>query len=93
MMRKLLVAGASLNHADHKGNTPLHVACKFNSTKCLDEILRIVSLRKILEASQKRNNDGLSCVHTAAKHSNLDALRKLKTIGVDLNVQVCMYHL
>ena len=91
MIRKLLLAGASLHLTDHKGNTPLHVACKFNSTKCLDEILRYVSLRKILEVSQIRNNEGLTCVHIAVKYGNTDTLRKLCSIGVDLNMQVCLF--
>lgn len=88
MIRKLLIAGASLHLTDHKGNTPLHVACKFSSPKCLDEILRYVSLSTLLKVSQIRNNDGLTCVHVAAKYGNTDTLRKLKNMGVDMNMQV-----
>lgn len=89
MIRKLLIAGASLNIADHKGNTPLHIAAQFNSTKALDELLRYVSLRTILEVAKIRNNDGQTCVHIAAKHGNTDTLCKLKNLGVDMDMQVC----
>ena len=90
MIRKLLIAGASLNITDHKGNTPLHIAAQFNSTKALEEILRYVSLRTVLEVAQIRNNEGQTCVHIAAKQGNTDALRKLKSLGVDMNMQVCV---
>ena len=89
MIRKLLAVGASLNLMDHKGNTPLHVACKLHGTKCLDEMFRSAPLRHIREISEAHNNEGLSCVHVAAKHGNMDVLRKLNNIGVDLNMQVC----
>ena len=88
LVRKLLVSDASLCLTDHKGNTPLHVVCRFSSSKCLEEILRLVKLSTILEAAQIRNNEGLTCMHIAVQHKNTDALRKLKSIGVDVNMQV-----
>ena len=88
LVRKLLVSDASLCLTDHKGNTPLHVVCRFSSSKCLEEILRLVKLSTILEAAQIRNNEGLTCIHIAVQHKNTDALRKLKSIGVDVNMQV-----
>lgn len=91
MIHKLLAAGASIRITDHKGNTPLHIACKLSSTKCLDEMLRYVPLRTLIEVAESPNNDGLTCVHIAAMHSNRETLRRLKTIGVDLNIQVSIY--
>ena len=88
LVRKLLVCDASLSLTDHKGNTPLHVVCRFSSSKCLEEILRLVKLSTILEAARIRNNEGLTCMHIAVQHKNTDALRKLKSIGVDINMQV-----
>ena len=47
-----------------------------------------MKLSTILEAAQIRNNEGLTCMHIAVQHKNTDALRKLKSIGVDVNMQV-----
>ena len=91
MIKKLLVSGASLHITDHKGNTPLHIAAKFSSTKVLEEIVRYVPLQKLLEVSQVRNNDGLTCIHVAATHSNTDTLRKLRSLSMDINMQVCTH--
>jgi len=87
-MRKLLLAGASINIVDHKGNTPLHIAAKFTSTKPLEEIVKYVSIQTILEVSQVRNNEGLSCFHVAAKNGNVEIMRKLRNLGVDVDMQV-----
>lgn len=90
-MRKLLIAGASVNITDHKGNTPLHIAAKFSSTRPLEEIVRYISVQTILEVAQVRNNEGLSCVHIAAKNGNMEILRKLRSLGVDMDMQVCIF--
>lgn len=87
VIRKLMKAGAHLHLQDHKGNTPLHIACRFSSTKCLDEILSRVSPSAILQIAQIRNFDGLSCVHMAVMSSNTQALLKLKGAGVDMNMK------
>lgn len=88
MMRKLLIAGAAINITDHKGNTPLHIAAKFSSTRPLEEIVKYISIQTVLEVSQVRNNEGLSCVHVAAKNGNVEILRKLRNLGVDMDMQV-----
>ena len=90
MIQKLLVSGASAALTDHKGNTPLHIACKFSSTKCLDEIVRAVPLDLVAEVSHIRNHQGQTCVHVATEHGNTDTLRKLKSIGIDMNMEVCV---
>lgn len=87
-MRKLLIAGASINITDHKGNTPLHIAAKFSSTRPLEEIIRYISIQTILEVSKVRNNEGLSCIHIAAKNGNMEILQKLRSLGVDIDMQV-----
>jgi len=89
MMRKLLITGAAIDLTDHKGNTPLHIGSRFASTRVLDEITRYVPLQSILKAAQIRNNEGFSCVHVAAKNGNTEVLAKLKSLGVDINMQVC----
>ena len=92
-MRKLLIAGASINITDHKGNTPLHIAAKFSSSRPLEEIIRYISIQTILEVVHVRNNEGQSCIHVAAKNGNTEILRKLRDLGVDIDVQVCFKEL
>ena len=89
IIRKLMKSGAHLHLQDHKGNTPLHIACRFSSTKCLDEILSSLSPSAILQIAQIRNFDGQSCVHVAVMSRNTQALLKLKGAGVDMNMKVC----
>ena len=91
MIQKLLLAGASPELTDHKGNTPLHIACKFSSTKCLDELVRGLPLDRVVEAAYIRNHQGQTCVHIATERGNTDALRKMKSIGIDMNVEVCVW--
>ena len=88
MIRKLLIAGAALNITDHKGNTPLHIAARFSSTKSLDEIIRYMSVQTILQVAAIKNNQGLTCIHIAARQGNMDVLRKFKSLGVDMDMQV-----
>lgn len=92
MVRKLVINGSSLHITDHKGNTPLHIACSLDTTKCLDEILAFSSITKVLEASSIPNNEGLTCVHLAASHGCKDTLRKLRRIGANMNAQVYWEH-
>lgn len=87
MVRKLVISGSSLHITDHKGNTPLHIACSLDSAKCLDEILAFSSITKVLEASTIPNNEGLTCFHLAAMHGCRDILKKLRRIGVNVNAQ------
>ena len=90
MVASLLSRGASLTTRDHKGNTPLLVACKQSSPKCLEEIKASLALKPelIVEAADIRNNDGQSCVHEATANSNTHALKVLKDLGVDLDMKV-----
>ena len=88
MIRKLLLSGASLNVPDHKGNTALHIAAQFSSTKSLEELALYVPLQTLLDVARIRNNEGQTCVHIAAQHGNTDVLRKLKSYGVDIDMQV-----
>lgn len=87
MVCQLLRAGASLHLTDHKGNSPLHIASR-SSTKCLDEIFNATANSTILDVSQIRNNQGLTCVHLAVLAGNTEALLRLKRAGVDMNMQV-----
>ena len=88
IIRKLLIAGASIDVTDHKGNTPLHIAAGFSSARPLEEISHYVTLKTLLKVTQVRNNEGLTCVHVAAKNGNTDILSTLKSLGVDVNMKV-----
>lgn len=90
MINKLLLSGASLNVTDHKGNTALHITAQFSSTKCLEELALYVPLQTLLEVAPIRNNAGQTCVHIAAQHGNTDILRKMKSLGLDIDMQVCL---
>ena len=43
-----------------------------------------------MDVSRIRNHQGQTCIHVATEHGNTDTLRKLKSIGVDMNVEVCV---
>ncbi len=88
IIRKLLLSGASLNVPDHKGNTALHIAAQFSSTKSLEELALYVPMQTLLEVATTRNNEGQTCVHVAAQYGNTDVLRKLKSYGVNIDMQV-----
>ncbi len=88
MIRKFLLSGASLNVPDHKGNTALHIAAQFSSTKSLEELALYVPIQTLLEVATIRNNEGQTCVHVAAQYGNTDVLRKLKSYGVNIDMQV-----
>ena len=47
-----------------------------------------MSVQTILQVAAIKNNDGLTCVHIAAKQGNMDILRKFKSLGVDMDMQV-----
>ncbi len=88
MIRLLVNAGASLHLQDHKGNTPLHIACQQKSTLCLDQLLSSVHHTALSELAEIRNYEGNSCVHSAAYAGNTDAMLKLKGAGIDIDMKV-----
>ena len=88
VIRQLLKAGASPLLQDHKGNTPLHIACKLSSTKCLNELLCHMTQLTITRTASIRNYMGQTCVHTAVLSGNRDALRKLNRVGVNMDMEV-----
>ena len=91
MMKMLLNAGAAVHLQDHKGNTPLHIACRHKSTKCLDILLSAIHYRTLSQLAEIRNFEGHSCVHIAAYAENSEALLKLRGAGVDVDMKVRTY--
>lgn len=88
MMKMLIKAGASLRLQDHKGNTPLHIACQQRNTACLDVLLSTLNHRTLSDLADIRNYEGNSCVHTAAYAENIEGLLKLRAAGVYVDIKV-----
>lgn len=84
---QLLQAGASPYLQDHKGNTPLHIACGFPNSKCLTELLRHMTRESVLRAVEIRNFQGLTCLHSAVMSKNKEALLTLRKAGVHIDLQ------
>ena len=47
-----------------------------------------MSVQTILQVAAIKNNQGLTCIHIAAKQGNMDVLRKFKSLGVNMDMQV-----
>ena len=55
---------------------------------CLQEILNSISPADLMRASQVRNYEGLTCLHSAVLSKNQDALLRLMKAGVYIDLQV-----
>lgn len=88
MMKMLINAGASLHLQDHKGNTPLHIACQYKYTACLDVLLSTLDHRTLSDLAEIRNYEGNSCIHLAAYAENVEGLLKLCEAGVPVDIKV-----
>ncbi|KAL3878319.1 hypothetical protein ACJMK2_030682 [Sinanodonta woodiana] len=82
IVKRLLEAGARTDIQDHRGNTPLHIACQIGDSEIASLLMCNVSTRFILEI---RNFDGLKCLHLAAFHNNTEVIRILLSGGADIN--------
>ncbi|KAL3878317.1 hypothetical protein ACJMK2_030680 [Sinanodonta woodiana] len=82
IVKRLLEAGARTDIQDHRGNTPLHVACQIGDSEIASLLMCNISSRFILEI---RNFDGLKCLHLAAFHNNTEVIRILLNCGADIN--------
>lgn len=98
VLRKLVVAGASLGIRDRSGNTALHLACSAGDVECVKQLLTPLTLS---EASQRPNNaklfkqqdleqwnyDGEKCVHLATKANQIEIIKHLVKYGADINAR------
>jgi ankyrin repeat protein len=89
VIKQLLLVGASPFLQDHKGNTPLHIASSLPNTKSLEELLKHMSQANIIKAAAIRNYEGWTCTHTAVLSNNKEALVRLYTADVDMEMKVC----
>lgn len=51
VVRRLIVAGATLDIQDHGGNIPLHIACRSGDLDCVQAILTPITDSELEEAS------------------------------------------
>lgn len=50
IVRRLVVAGATMDIQDHGGNTPLHIACRSGDLDCVQALLTPITDSEVEEA-------------------------------------------
>jgi hypothetical protein len=95
-VEKVALPSIKINDVDELGNTPLHIACKYNheaiTIYCINRVViesTEPSTEKILsEYLNKKNIYGETPLHLAVKNPSKDALQViLRNRAVDINVQ------
>ncbi|KAK3584491.1 hypothetical protein CHS0354_006023 [Potamilus streckersoni] len=84
VVERLVSRNVRIDLQDHHGNTPLHLACTKGNLKIVSVLLESSFLKKTLE---KRNADGVTCVHIAALNDHLDVLGILLEKGANVNAR------
>ena len=91
--------GADMSVTDHRGDTPLHIACReglydiatilLNHRPTTPERVTDYQLptHQSVNDLQSRNYDGFACVHLAASGLNFEMLLLLLKCGADINVR------
>ncbi|CAL1269184.1 unnamed protein product [Larinioides sclopetarius] len=103
IVRRLVVAGATLDIQDHHGNTPLHIASRRGDLDCVQAMIAPITDSEVKEAScsypiylqdynlsyliNMKNYDGVSCVHLAATGGFLKVMECLYNNNADMNDQ------
>lgn len=103
IVRRLVLAGATLDIQDHGGNIPLHIACRSGDLDCVQAILTPITDSELEEAHclyqiyiqnnnlayliNMKNFDGQSCVHLAAAGGWRKVLDCLFSHNADINEQ------
>ena len=97
--RRLMTSGASVDVRDSNGNTPLHVACREGDSNLVKCLLTPVSYletlvnkydipyQRIPQDLDRRNYDGLSCLHLAALNNHVGVMELLLKKGAKVNAR------
>ena len=83
VIRKLLESGARVDVVDHKGRTPIHVACEADSATTLDALL--VGIPGGSPAFSVRAFSGQTALHFATLTNKTDMVDSLVSHGAALN--------
>ncbi|XP_053160593.1 NF-kappa-B inhibitor epsilon [Hemicordylus capensis] len=94
VVEALVLKGVSTALQDRNGNTPLHLACEQQSLECAQLLLlqepisaKNLEARRIPQALQLQNWQGLTCLHISTLKGNLKLMTLLVKKGADINVQ------
>ncbi len=98
IVRRLMTAGARVDVCDIHGNTPLHIACREGYDDIVQCLLQPVyyeethlnkyeiPYQRIPQDLKRRNSDGHTCLHLAARSTHLKVLQVILNKGADVNV-------
>ncbi|KAK3252338.1 hypothetical protein CYMTET_38372 [Cymbomonas tetramitiformis] len=74
---------ATVVNVDRVGNSALHYAARCKTDICVLVCLRDLHASKIRDCVELRNNFGMTALHVAAEHANVQTVRTLKRFGAD----------
>ncbi|XP_047001485.1 NF-kappa-B inhibitor cactus isoform X1 [Schistocerca americana] len=102
IVRRLVVAGATVDIRDRSGNTALHLACLNGDIDCVRALTEPVTVAEETMAGlryrtyqhhvpqdlEERNYDGQMCIHMAALSGNVEVIKHLVVwCGADINAK------
>nr|AAZ40334.1 IkB [Carcinoscorpius rotundicauda] len=100
IVRRLIVAGATVDMRDRHGNTAFHIACERGDMECLRALTTPVTENEVIEANlqypvdlqylspdflEHRNYEGQTCLHLAVQQGHMDVIRYLVQCDADVN--------
>lgn len=95
-VEKVALPSIKINDVDELGNTPLHIACKYNheaiTIYCINRVViestELSTEKILLEYLNKKNIYGETPLHLAVKNPSRDALHViLRNRAIDINAQ------
>jgi len=85
LVRLLLRHGADPYQQDREGNTPLHLACESDCDPVIVSLL--LDNRHLERYNDLYNDDGRNCLIMAALKNNMETVKMLINVGLDINCQ------